>query len=120
MSSTSREEIAGRVVPRSLKDELASLRIERKEESRPSRTEKPRLTDASDRAKPERAPRRGPGFGLRLLTLLLWAIPLGMVGGGGYYAYITYAKMRAKPEVTTATVESMTSNQAQSLLKAKG
>lgn len=115
MAGTSHEEIAGRVAPRSLKDDLASLRIQRQDE-RPAVVRAP----SPARERPARSPRRGPGLGLRLLSLLLWLIPLGAVGGGGYFAYVQYAKMRNKPEVTTAVVEAMTPVQAAKLLSAKG
>ncbi len=121
MSSSSREEFGGVVAARSLREELASLKIDRTDEPRaPARTERPRLADTAQKPSSGRTPKRGPGFGLRLLTLLLWMIPLGMVGGGGYYAYLQYSKMRDKPEVVTAPVESMTTEQSQKVLSAKG
>jgi RND family efflux transporter MFP subunit len=110
MSSTSREEIAGRVAPRSLKDELASLKIDRKEERRELRESVYR----------PRGPRRGGGFLLRVLSLAIWLLPLGMVGGGAYFAYLQYRKIQAKPEVHTAVVQAMTAGEAEKLLSAKG
>ena len=111
MSGMSREEIAGRVSSRSLKDELASLKIDRK-------TERPTVSTMSVR--PARAPRPGGGFFLSLLSWLIWLIPLSMVGAGGYYAYTQYANMRAKPTVETGLVQAMTAGQAEKLLSAKG
>ncbi len=110
MSGMSREEIAGRVSPRSLKDELASLKIDRKDD-RPGK--------ATVYRKPGRAS-RGGGFVLRILAILIWFIPLSMVGAGAYYAYAQYAKMRAKPTVETGLVQAMTAGQAEKLLSAKG
>ena len=110
MSATSREEIAGRVAPRSLKDELASLKIDRKGDRRAESTT----------YRPSRRSWNLGGFVLRVLSLSLWLIPLGLVGGGGYYGYSQYAKIRAKPTVTTAVVQSMTTGEASKLLSAKG
>src|SRR4051794_19917723 len=110
MSSTSREEIAGRVAPRSLKDELASLKISRTED----RSARVRST------RPSGGRPRGSGVVLRLVSLLLWVVPIGAVGGGGYYAYLQYRKIQAKPEVNTAVVQAMTAGEAEKLLSAKG
>lgn len=90
----------------SLRDELASLKIDR---------------GARDSRRPrERSPRdRGEG-GLRLLALLLWLIPLGLVAFAGVYAYQQYEKIRAKPEVSIGLVQVMTTGEAEKLLSAKG
>ncbi len=107
MSSTTRGEERGIGVysARSLKDELSSLRIER---TRPRPT-----TGGAGRRVGEKA-------GLRFLSLLLWMIPLGLIGGAGYYAYSQYEKIRPKLEVTTAPVREMTVGEAETLLSAKG
>jgi RND family efflux transporter MFP subunit len=92
----------------SLSDELASLRIERRSsEFAPSRKRKP-------------GRRGGGGFGLGLLSTLLWMIPLSGVGVGGYYAYKQYQEFKAKPEVSIVEVQLMTSGEAEKLLSAKG
>ncbi|QEH37408.1 Macrolide export protein MacA [Aquisphaera giovannonii] len=99
----------------SLRDELASLKIER-----PGRS-------------PVERPRRGPrepslgaeyrrrgGGALRLLSWALWLIPLGIIGGAGFYGYKQYDQIRAKPEVTVGLVQKMTTGEAEKLLTAKG
>jgi RND family efflux transporter MFP subunit len=86
-----------------LRDDLASLRIERREGAVRTR------------------PRRGRGGGLMtLVSLLIWSIPLGLLGGLGYYGYLQYEQFRAKPEVTVGVVQSMTTGEAEKLLSAKG
>ena len=110
MSNSPGEEIAGRVAPRSLKDELASLKIDRKP-SRPA-PGRPR--------KPGGGRPRGGGLGLRLLSFLIWLLPLGLVGGGGYYAYLQYETIRSKPTIKTTVVQAMTAGEAEKLLSAKG
>jgi RND family efflux transporter MFP subunit len=91
-----------------LREELASLRIERPDSgySRPRQASKP-------------AGHRGGG-GLRVLSWLLWLIPLGIVGAAGLVAYRQYEQMRSRPEVTRGLVQMMTSGEAQKLLSAKG
>src|SRR4051812_12528304 len=68
----------------SLRDELASLRIERSETTRPTRN--------NGSASP--GTRRRGGGGLRLLSWLLWLIPLGIVGTAGAVAYRQYDQIR--------------------------
>ncbi len=93
----------------SLSDELASLRIERRGlEIGPVR-----------KRKPGRRGGRG-GLGLGLLSMLLWMVPLSLVGVGGYYAYKQYQEFKAKPEVNVVQVQLMTSGEAEKLLSAKG
>ena len=94
----------------SLRDELASLRIERSETVRPARNNGPASPGAH---------RRGGG-GLRLLSWLLWLIPLGIVGTAGAVAYRQYDQIRSKPEVTVGLVQKMTTGEAEKLLSAKG
>jgi RND family efflux transporter MFP subunit len=91
-----------------LRDELASLKIERKETGRPTR--------ASSNV-PEY---RRRGVGLRLLSWLLWLIPLGIIGGAGAVAYRQYDQIRSKPEVSVGLVQKMTTGEAEKLLTAKG
>jgi RND family efflux transporter MFP subunit len=93
----------------SLSEELASLRIERRSS---------RYGQAAGR---KRAPRGGGGgFGLGLISMLTWLVPLGLVGAGGYYAYTQYQDFKSKPEVSVAEVQVMTSAEAEKLLSAKG
>lgn len=99
----------GIVEGRSLTDELASLRIDRKPSSRSS----------ASRPQPRRRGRGGDG-GLRLLAMLLWLVPIGLVGAGGYYGFEQYKKIRPKLQVTTAPVREMTVAEARTVLNAKG
>jgi RND family efflux transporter MFP subunit len=91
-----------------LRDELASLKIERPD---------PKRMKSRD---PELAEYRRTGVGLRVLSWLLWMIPLGVVSGAGYVGYKQYDQMRSKPEVTVALVQRMTTGEAEKLLSAKG
>lgn len=87
-----------------LRDDLASLKIERG------------VRDSRSAGIPVR--RRGVGLGL--LALLLWLIPLGLLGFAGVYAYRQYEQIRSKTEVTVGVVQTMTSGEAEKLLSAKG
>lgn len=64
-------------------------------------------------------PRRR-GWGIRLLTLMLWMVPLAMVGAGGSYVYREYEKNRPKHVVSVAIAQRMTPAEAEKLLSAKG
>lgn len=91
-----------------LRDELASLKIERSAPVRAVRNG-------------QRAPVvRRRGFGLRLLSWLLWLIPLSIIGTAGAVAYRQYDQIRSKPEVTVGLVQKMTTGEAEKLLSAKG
>jgi RND family efflux transporter MFP subunit len=92
-----------------LREELASLKIERQETKYSPR----------GRATQSQPSRRGDG-GLRLLSVFLWLIPLGLLGAAGTVAYRQYDQMRSRPEVTRGLVERMTPGQAARLLSAKG
>jgi RND family efflux transporter MFP subunit len=94
-----------------LREELASLRIEREQaswssEPTPRGARKPRID--------------GGGFGLRILSLALWLIPIGLIGFGGFVGYRQYQEIRSKPEVKTDIVRMMTSGEAGKVLSAKG
>jgi RND family efflux transporter MFP subunit len=91
-----------------LRDELASLKIERPDSVKARRNEY---------GKPIR--RRG-GFGLRLISWLLWMIPLGALAAAGTYGYRQYDQIRSRPEVTTGRVASKTWAEAATLLDANG
>src|SRR5947209_4585141 len=95
-----------------LRDELASLKIERKG-SVGRRSTKKHSGRASGRFD-------GGGLGLRLLSLLLWLVPLSLLGVGGTFAYRQYQQIRSKPEVQVGLVQTMTTGEAEKLLSAKG
>ena len=100
---------------RSLRDELSSLKIDRK----PARSARA----SSTATRPDRGPRQprgGGGGGVRLLSILLWLIPIGLLAGAGYYGYDQYRKIRPKPKVTTARVRELSAGEAGAVLKAKG
>lgn len=87
-----------------LRDDLASLKIDR-----------------NSRRPAERKKRaRSGGGGFKLLALVLWSIPLGLVAFAGVYAYRQYEQIRAKTEVSVGLVQSMTRGEAEKLLSAKG
>ncbi len=93
-----------------LRDELASLTIER-----------PGRSGTRDRDRPTRpqlAERRGPRFAIP--WALVWVIPLALLGGAGSYAYRQYARLQGRPEVVVAPVQAMTTGEAEKILSAKG
>jgi RND family efflux transporter MFP subunit len=83
-----------------LRDELASLKIDRRNSAQASRA---RVTE-----------RRGLGWAV------LWLIPITVVGAAGVFAYKQYDRIRAREEVTTTLVQTMTSGEAEKVLSAKG
>jgi RND family efflux transporter MFP subunit len=91
-----------------LRDELASLKIERTDPIRSSR-------NGSNRQGFRRR-----GWGLRLISWFLWLIPLTIVGTAAALAYRQYDQIRSKPEVTVGLVQKMTTGEAEKLLSAKG
>lgn len=97
----------------SLREELASLRIERPGNARGGDRE-------TGRQGPGPVHRRRRGLGPRLLALLLWLIPLGLVAGGAAVGYKRYEQIRSKPEVNIGLVQTMTLGEAEKLLSAKG
>ncbi len=90
-----------------LREELASLKIDR-----PGRRE--------FQAKRPTSGGRGGGGGLRLLSWVLWMIPLGILAGSGAFAYRQYDLMRSRPLVSVGLVQRMTTGEAEKLLTAKG
>ncbi|WP_165232406.1 efflux RND transporter periplasmic adaptor subunit [Aquisphaera insulae] len=98
-----------------LRDELASLKIERPDRGRVSRQ-----PEAPARPFSGAEYRRRGGGALRLLSWILWLIPLGIMGGAGWYGYKQYDQIRSKPEVTVGLVQRMTTGEAEKLLTAKG
>jgi len=129
---------AGSGPQRSLKDELASLRIERNRPARPANSASTSGTAGGSRLRaaleadgfeadhtpaPSTRPaqvRRRSNWGLSLLSLALWLIPTGMVGGGAYFAYLQYAKAKPKLSVKVAPVRALTQGEANTVLSAKG
>jgi multidrug efflux pump subunit AcrA (membrane-fusion protein) len=93
----------------SLRDDLASLRIDRDR----------RGSGGPDRPAPLNRRPGGDG-GIRFVSALIWLIPLGLLGGAGAFAYRQYDQIRAKPEVAVGLVQAMTAGEAEKLLSAKG
>ncbi len=91
-----------------LREELASLKIER-----------PNSIKARSNGQSKPSPRRGGGA-LRLISWILWMIPLGLLAAGGTFAYRQYDQMRSRPEVKIGRVSAMTWAEASTLLDASG
>ena len=91
-----------------LRDELASLKIERPDPLRYQLTEETQFVA-----------RRGGGA-LRFLSWILWLIPLGILASAGAFAYRQYDQFRSRPQVTVGLVQRMTVGEAEKLLSAKG
>ena len=91
-----------------LREELASLKIDRPDSIKTRRNE---------HSKP--SARRGGG-GLRVLSWLLWMIPLGTLAVAGAYGYRQYDKMKSRVEVTKGLVVLKTWAEASTLLDASG
>jgi RND family efflux transporter MFP subunit len=92
-----------------LRDELASLKIDRPDS----------INSGRNRHRRSPGRRRGGGL-LRLVSFILWLIPLGLLAAGGVYGYVQYDKMRSRPLVTKGVVESKTAAEAATLLDADG
>ncbi len=90
-----------------LREELASLKIERPQ---PVKSRSIDYQMSSGRG----------GGGLRLLSWLLWLIPLSLALGAGLVGYRQYEQLRSRPEVSVGLVQSMTTGEAEKLLTAKG
>jgi len=90
-----------------LREELASLKIDR-----------PGWDEFQQKGQGKTPRRRGGG--LRLLSWLLWMIPLGILAAAGVYGYRQYEQMRSRPVVTVGLVQRMTTGEAEKLLTAKG
>jgi len=91
-----------------LREELASLKIDR-----------PDPEFSRNNGARKSSGRRGGG-GLRLLSWLLWLIPVSVLAGGGLVVYQQYDQIRSRPEVMVGLVQRMTTGEAQKLLTAKG
>jgi RND family efflux transporter MFP subunit len=83
-----------------LRDDLASLKIERPEWSR--------------------APRRSSDRGVGVASVLLWLIPLGLLAGAGAIGYQQYQRLKPRTEVSVVRVQAMTMGESEKLLSAKG
>ena len=94
-----------------LREELASLKIDRPDSVRVRR-------NGDGDHKP--LPRRRGGGGLRVLSWILWMIPLGVLAGAGLYGYRQYDQMRPRVEVTKGLVSSRTWAEASRLLEVDG
>ncbi|GAC1471944.1 MAG: efflux RND transporter periplasmic adaptor subunit [Isosphaeraceae bacterium] len=92
------------IMPSNLREELASLKIER---------------DFTNGRVHDQRGRRTEG-GVGFLALLIWLIPLGLLGTAGVYGYRQYEQLRAKVEVNVGVVQTMTPGEAEKLLSAKG
>ena len=93
-----------------LREELASLKIDRPD---------PEFSRNHGRRKSSGGGRGGRSI-MRLLSLMLWLIPLGLVGAAGLFAYRQYDQIRSRPQVTVGLVQRMTTGEAEKLLTAKG
>jgi RND family efflux transporter MFP subunit len=91
-----------------LREELASLKIDRPD---------PEFSRNNGHRK---SSGRHGGGGLRLLSWLLWVIPLSVLAGGGALVYQRYDEIRSRPEVSIGLVQRMTTGEASKLLSAKG
>ncbi len=96
-----------------LREELASLRIERRDAPRAS------ASKSTGGWEPGGGGGRRGGLG-GLVSALIWLIPLGMIGGAAVFGYRQYEKIRPKPEVSVALVQRMTAGEKEKLLSAKG
>jgi RND family efflux transporter MFP subunit len=90
-----------------LRDDLASLKIDR-----------PGWDEYLTKRRGSSPGRRGGG--LRLVSWLLWVIPLGLLSAAGFYGYRQYELMRSRPVVTVGLVQRMTTGEADKVLTAKG
>jgi RND family efflux transporter MFP subunit len=90
-----------------LRDDLASLKIERGSRGQTASAPQPGRRNSGDR-------------GIGLIAVVLWLIPLGLIGFAATYAYKQYDQIRSKPEVTVGLVQTMTTGEAEKLLSAKG
>ena len=94
-----------------LREELASLKIDRPDSMRVRR---------NGHSKPVQPTVRRGGGGLRVVSWILWMIPLGLLAAGGTYAYRQYDQMRSRPEVNIGRVSAKTWADASTLLDANG
>ena len=91
-----------------LREELASLKIDR-----------PDPEFSRNNGHRQSTGRRGGG-GLRLLSWLLWLIPLGLLAAGGVVCVPPVRPDPVAAQVTVGLVQRMTTGEAEKLLTAKG
>jgi RND family efflux transporter MFP subunit len=92
-----------------LRDELASLRIERPDPLRYQRTGQ------------QASSRRGRGGGgLGLLSIVVWLIPASIAAGAGWVGYQKYREFRSRPKVRTGVVSHMSAGVAEAVLRPTG
>lgn len=104
----------------SLKDDLASLKIDRSR-SRPSAASQPQPQSAGHVSyKPSAARVVKRSIFWRLFSLSLWLVPMAVLVGGGLLVRDQVAKIRPTTEVKFATVQEMTSSDIDKVLSAKG
>lgn len=90
---------------RGLRDELASLKIDR---------------DRSTYEPPTRARRKGGGGGSGMGQVIGWLLVLAVLGAAGYGLYTRRDQLRPSLMVDVTTVQAMTPGEAEKLLSAKG
>jgi RND family efflux transporter MFP subunit len=105
----------------SLKDDLASLKIDRGSSKRPSAISTPQTqSGAQVTYRPSGAVRVRKGLGWRLFTLAVWMIPLTILGTAGYLIRDQIGQMAPATEIKFATVQMMTESDIDKVLAAKG
>lgn len=106
---------------RSLREELSSLRIER---TAPAHHDQPprhqdRTLPRAESYRPARAA-KARGGGRKVLSALLWLIPLALLGGLAKVGWDHAQQLRPRPMVTLEVVREMSSPVAEQLMTAKG
>jgi len=104
----------------SLRDDLASLKIDRRKKESATSDRRESVSRRPPREEPKPRRKRSSSGGLGIATILLWLIPLSLLGAAGGIAYQQYDKIRSKPQVTVGLVQTMTTGEAEKLLSAKG
>jgi len=104
----------------SLRDDLASLKIDRRKKESETSDRRESVSRRPPREEPKPRRKRSSSGGLGIATILLWLIPLSLLGAAGGIAYQQYDKIRSKPQVTVGLVQTMTTGEAEKLLSAKG
>lgn len=104
----------------SLKDDLASLKIDRGTK-RPSVISAPQTQSGAQVSyRPSGPVKVKKGLGWRLFTLAVWCIPLAIVATAAYLVRDQISKMTPAAEVKFATVQLMTESDIDKVLAAKG
>lgn len=104
----------------SLKDDLASLKIDRANK-RPTAISAPQAQSGAQVSyRPSGAVKVKKGLGWRLFTLAVWFIPIAIVATAAYLVRDQIGKMTPATEVKFATVQIMTESEIDKVLSAKG